>query len=481
MALTPVGAALDRSTPGFDSLVNALQSTTERIHRNREFARQIQAREDFAKFQADLEFENRLREVNEILPRQLEVQTDAAIDQAERMTPIEVDRARQIGETETDILLDRAEQEFEQQGEFLGEAIQREVDKEVGVIEGTRGARFQDLREQSDIEIDTRRTLAGIQADKEIEVLDHQFSLQQQLREIQDPEERIDRIRERVRETYPKATEEHALLSPSFTEDGHIDPEHQVDVNVGGESFEMAWSDYQLFLHNEERRLQLIDQFETEIRNADNIVEGVTDDEDTFGVDEIRDALVELRRNKSLSIPEGNNQRAFTELLNQYTDKTIARLTTNEKESRRDFSSLFNTFRARGTFTNFVDDLRVGMLMSMDKQRAKDRINRNLITFGSLKKTLQEDEDLHSSLITMEEAYRNTQTGLPTLTDDLIPNWQFEPRKTANYEDAFLTREQAVNKIYNQLREGHISRPAPGENLDRWLKDITGGKVGLWE
>lgn len=411
MALTPVADALNRATPGFDALVGALQSTTDRIVANQQFAKEVQARKDFALFQADLQIESEVELFKKLSPLKIKereeqhtVDIQADLDRAGQMIPIEVNRFQK---------LETAKEPFDETA--------RAKDKE---------DTFEIMEKEQEyalerIEAQNRNRESGVSA---LEIKDAIIS--------------------DIRQNYPRASEEYTAISPTQLEDGGYAP---VTVRVDGNEIAMSYEDYTAFMSNEERRLSLIEQLERERKDTDTLVSGITPEDETLGLDEINDAIVELRNSKMYSIPSANKRAELVDVLTKYGRATVARLTPAEITDIREFNQVFDQLSAEGipqqTMIN-IDSGRVQRLNERSPKEAIEYIQKNLISIDQISDLMDEED---SRVRDMVELYRKTDAEVLPYTTGLVMNWGFVSRKNQNYKDAFLTREEAALKLYNEI------------------------------
>lgn len=404
--LTPTEAALNRSTPGFDSLVQVLHSSADRIRANRDFAKEVQARKDFAQFQADL-------------------QVDAAVEQFERLSPLRIEEERKSTEIRSDAQVDVARR--------TGDV---EIEQEIEVLSGPLGEkRLQNLRDRSEIENNYY-----------LDRLEAELDLRQKYQTGSGDGPTIfdlqDREVERLQREYPRATREHGTKTPMIDEENNIQP---ITINIGGVERTMGYREYEDVLRAENQRLTVLERFKGYKDDIDQIARGSVEDENLLGKSEIEKAVQDLTRSQN-DLMAGDYD-SVNKVIQQYNNKFAAYLTKDEKEDRRYFAQTFNIFKSTGRFSYAGFNIPLDQLPS-DPTKAKEMIKGTLKTYAEIREGL--DDDTAEALGQLESVYYDVQDTYNNI-GSMVPNTMFNPENNDRFEEAFMTKSAMAEKIYKQL------------------------------
>jgi hypothetical protein len=408
--LTPMGSALSRSTPGFDTLIESIQGITNKIERNREFAKQLNARKEFAMFQSEL-------------------QTKQAVEQAEAMIPIQVKATRAVGEAETDVAIDRMDKTmpievdyYEQQQDIVNEHALEQIKERGAQQRQTEAARPQ-----------TSGTGTG--------------NLTDMLRLQVDIE---DREADRIKSNYPFASDEY-YKAPTFnTETQEFAP---VQLTIGTETYEMSMGQYHRWMSVQDRALRIEKKYEELLKTP--YIANATAEEGGVGKREMNAAISEIRQARTNILP--GEERDLLEVVEMYSDKVPEYISKDRTESRQVFQEGWEDMR-QPIMSNRTDFDGTVFNQSKPEEYVQQRLKslgdifmeHGIDPITGINENTGEPDNRY---LKINRNYLQTADELPRDYLSLIPNWDFDPtQRGSTYENAFLTREQASRKLINQLK-----------------------------
>lgn len=441
--LTPTGEAFDRATPGFDVLLNSLQSTTNRIHANRQFAKEVQAREDFAKFQADLNIDTERKKLEELGPIKLEQRLEQVEAEGELTTDIAIDREERLGPIRTDQAVDQQRQLTELQIEMMPDVSEAQVQAEIDKMDATLPA-----------EKKRAQALANIQEQKEKNIIDHRAQYQKQ----------ENSINETISDRYGDVMDDPAVTyaRPTINEEtGEYNP---VTVRMGDSVKELEYDEYLSYLEMHKNRKFYEDKLTNRLERSDQITE--TNVGNKLGVDGINRALNNLRANIHNPV-ELQNQ--IEKLANTTFSFKSTKAQNAMNATMQELSALGGYLQpGRSDYTDMQFDPK-----ETDEGTVRDYVENKLV-FGNVIRThAEEGEDISDAVLNRISVVNENlpligDQGIPNNYRDMVYNWEFDPNAdNVDLSRMFISVDEAVSKLRNDKSDiGKVNRAT------QQLKDI---------
>lgn len=397
--LSPISEALDRSTPGFDALVGAIQQQTNRIIANKQFAKEVQARKEFAIFQSNL-------------------QLDQQIDLAQRLLPIELEKQEGF----TDI---RKDAEIELMGERQEDVIEGKlVDWMLRDREMTRKV---ELENENRPEPTYDASEARLQRDQ-----DFRF----------------------IQSSYGEAAKKYGARARWYTQEGEMVP---IEVQVGGENkYFVSWEGYQEFMRGENLRLQEINRLENVLDSSENIARGRSTDPSTMKLDDVRERILQLRNAEGYYITQPDK---YTEVVIGSERREVARVIEPVMEKRNAFRTEHDYLESQGIPQMTIPRYDNDELRAMVGKEQEEYLIKQMLPVHEMTKHVEqaydEDDPQYKSWFKLLETYQGTGD-IPPNVQDLVLNPRFDPQVSSDFERAFITPQEYANILISDLNNGVI-------------------------